>query len=328
MEQSTAEDVKQEQQIDPPAEGTIESAAETLQGLLGQPNSAEPDPKGQPEGEEAPAVEAEQAPVEETKANPITLKIGEKEFSIPVKDLPEELRDVVKDGLLMRADYTRKTQEVAEGRKFVEAKVQELGQTFQAMQAMPQQLAALSAIDAQLQQFGQVNWQRFESEDPLGAIQAKQKFQDLQMQRGHVLGTLQQAHQHVTAYQQKQMQERMQAALPKVREAIPDFGPEKAKALKEFGKSIGYTDAQLNSIVDAPQLIALNGLYEYSKVQKQAKETQAKVEKLPPKQAKSGTSQGPGEGPRMNQAAFDRLRSGGRVEDAGAALTSLLFAKK
>ena len=325
MEQSTPE-VKQEttESTPPPQDGTVESAAQALSGLLTDEGDFTPEePQGQPEAKAEPAKET--APVEETKEpNPISLKIGEKEFTIPVKDIPEELRDVVKDGLLMRADYTRKTQEVAEGRKFVEAKAQEIAQTFQAVQAMPQQFAALTAIDAQLNQFSQVNWQRFEAEDPLGAIQAKQKFQELQMQRGNVLGTMQQAHQHITASQQKQVQERMAAALPKVKEAIPDFGPEKVKALREVGKSLGYSEEALNNIHDAAPLIALNAVLELNKLKAQVKDTNQKVEKLPPKQVKSGTSQGPSTGPTMNQSAYQRLQRSGKTDDAAAVIKSLL----
>ena len=338
MEQSTAEVQKQPEesqpqqtQTEPPKQdGTVESAAQALAGLLDdegslKQDSPEPEPQGQPEQAQAEPAKDAPEPVEETKGpEPITLKIGEKEFSIPIKDIPEELRDVVKDGLLMRADYTRKTQEVAEGRKFVEGKVAEVGQAFQAMQAMPQQFAALTAIDAQLQQFAQADWQRIESEDPLGAIQAKQRLQDLQMQRGQLLGHMQQTHQQFTAYQQKQIQERVQAALPEVKKAIPDFGPEKARALKDLGKSIGYTDAQLASLYDAPPLIALNALYELNKLKAQQKETQSKVEKLPQKAVKSGVSQTPGTGPTLNQSAMQRLQRSGKVEDAAAAIKSLL----
>ena len=332
-----------EQQQPPPQDGSLASAASALSGLLSDngtmPDSDEPESEGAtPQGQDEPSQqqqpEQKQDPPDPAKDTPeplkLSLKIGDKDFTLPIPaDTPEEVQQLVKDGLLMRADYTRKTQEVAEGRKVIEAKAQEMGQAMQTIQAMPQQFAALSSIDAQLQQFAQADWQRFEREDPLGAIQAKQKFQDLQMQRGQLLGHMQQTHQQFTAYQQKQVQERMQAALPKIKEAIPDYGKEKIGQMRELAKSIGFTDQQLDQTFDAPPLILLHMALEGQKLRadmaKQQAQVKQQVEKLPPKQVvRSGVAQTQNGGPQINQAAAARLQKSGKVDDAAAVLRSLL----
>lgn len=333
MEQSTAEvkqDETQTQTPEPPQQdGSVESAAQALAGLLNDDGlipeeSEEAAPQGKAEPQEAPEKVVEQAPADEAKVSPISLKIGDKEYTIPASDIPEEIRDVVKDGLLMRADYTRKTQELAEQRKTIESHAQSISTAMQTVQAFPQHMAAIQHVEAQLQQFQNPElWQRLEA-DPLGKIEAKQAYQDLQNQRQNLYGRLNQAQQEVTVFQAQQNQERLKQAMPAVKRAIPDFGPEKVKALREFAKDVGFTDQQLNHTYDAAPLILLNMAMEYAKLQTTKAAVTQKVEKLPPKTQKAGVGQTPGTGSSMNQAAMQRLRKSGSLDDAQAAIKSIL----
>ena len=85
----------------------------------------------------------------------------------------------LKDAFLRMADYTQKTQEVAETRKAIEGEraafEQErnlAAQSYQRQQANLQAYASLSALDGKLEQFGSVNWQQWSDQDPVEAQKA------------------------------------------------------------------------------------------------------------------------------------------------------------
>lgn len=117
-------------------------------------------------------------------------ELVEVEFNGKVYKIDPEL----KSGLMMQADYTRKTQEVAEMRKTVEARQAEAEQAFNVSQEVLEGRAALMNIDAQLQQYQNVNWQQLESEDPLGAMSHWRQFNQLKEQRGQVAQYLDSEH--------------------------------------------------------------------------------------------------------------------------------------
>lgn len=326
MEQSTAEQHQETQPVD-----TVQDAASALSGLLNEDGTTfdAPEPEGQTD-ESAPAQSQQQTASQADTPATIALKIGDREFQIPVKDIPEEFRDQVKDGLLMRADYSRKTMELAEKSKAVDARDQRIMQTAQTLQALPQHFAAIQAVEAQLANYQNVDWQRLRAEDPSGIaeVRARQDLQDLQSRRTALYGELQRAHQGFQAYQAQGFQERLAQELPKVKEAIPDFGDAKVKemregAIKHYGK-YGITDALLNGASNAYELAILNDALQFRALQEKAATAANKVQKLPPKQVQSGVASNPGNGPALNQSAMQRLQRSGKTEDAAAAIKSLL----
>jgi hypothetical protein len=117
----------------------------------------------------------------------------------------------LKSGLMMQADYTRKTQELAESRKTVEAKMAEAEANFAVSEEVLGARAALMNIDAQLEQYQNVNWQQLENEDPLGAMSHWRQFNQLKEQRGQVA-------QYLTAEQTKRSEQAEQAIANRLRE--------------------------------------------------------------------------------------------------------------
>src|SRR5690348_3643336 len=95
-----------------------------------------------PEGGE-PQAESEQ-PQEELD----TIEFDGKQYQVP---------KAIKPGYMMQADYTRKTQEVANQRRELEQAKERLTQQTHATQEEMTARAAAVVIDAQLQQYAQVN---------------------------------------------------------------------------------------------------------------------------------------------------------------------------
>lgn len=70
----------------------------------------------------------------------------------------------LKPGLLMQADYTRKTQELAEQRRHVEQHVQSLTQQAELQQATLEHRVNLRTVEQQLQQFSNTDWSNYSAQ--------------------------------------------------------------------------------------------------------------------------------------------------------------------
>lgn len=70
----------------------------------------------------------------------------------------------LKPGLLMQADYTRKTQELAEQRRHVEQHVQSLSQQAELQQATLEHRVNLRTVEQQLQQFTSTDWSNYSAQ--------------------------------------------------------------------------------------------------------------------------------------------------------------------
>lgn len=103
--------------------------------------------------------------------------------------------------LLRQADYTKKTQEVAEIRRAVEAEKARIADEAKAFAEDRQEHVQAYALWEQLQAFQNVNWQQLDQEDPL---QAQQLFRQYTMLRD--------AHRDVVSRIQVKQQERASKA--------------------------------------------------------------------------------------------------------------------
>jgi hypothetical protein len=101
----------------------------------------------------------------------------------------------VKDGWLRQADYTRKTQEVAEHRKALEAERQAFGQTAASVQQHIEAVADLRVVDRTLKEYENVDWERAWRENPVEAGAAQSRLAALERQRQTLVGTIQQGEQ-------------------------------------------------------------------------------------------------------------------------------------
>jgi len=89
--------------------------------------------------------------------------------------LPKKLKDAV----LRQADYTKKTQEVAEQRRALEARDRELVQQAEALRTDTQERARLVALEDTIKEYANVDWDKWEQQDPLAAQAGWRKFQQL-----------------------------------------------------------------------------------------------------------------------------------------------------
>lgn len=176
----------------------------------------------------------------------------------------------VKPLLMMQADYTRKTQEVAEQRRAIEQGIHTLQEREQAIvrqaEAQKQNIqgyAHLVGLDQQLEHYAKVDWQAYEMQDPLTANSQWRQYQQLKEARTNIATHLQrQEHQAQTARQQQEVEaQRAQEAgfakavdqtVAELKRDFKDWNGETETKVIEYALANGATKEQLRQAADKP----------------------------------------------------------------------------
>lgn len=164
------------------------------------------------------------------------------EYEGKVHKLPPEL----KDALLRNADYTRKTQEVAEQRRTVEARQAEVNAAYDVSQEVLQARAAIINVDGSLEQFKNVDWQKLEQDDPFTAQSLWRKFQQLREQRGQIAQYLDKTQADLSEKAQQAVATRLRETKEFAQKELKGWTPELDNKITEFAtKELGFTPEQL-----------------------------------------------------------------------------------
>ncbi|MFN8994280.1 MAG: hypothetical protein ACK5X3_11555 [Pseudomonadota bacterium] len=113
---------------------------------------------------DAPEVDAESYSDDDTQAETEGAEDGQPEDDaedVDYEGAKYRVPKVLKDALLRQADYTRKTQELADQRRHVEQHVQSLSQQAELQQATLEHRVNLRTVEQQLQQFQSTDWQAY-----------------------------------------------------------------------------------------------------------------------------------------------------------------------
>lgn len=208
---------------------------------------------------------------------------------------PKDLK--LNEAILRQADYTKKTQEVAEQRRQTEETQTRLQQeqrafqeTVQRQQANIQAYVNVAAMDQQLQQYEQANWQALNAQDPTEAQRLWFQYQQLKDNRGRLVNQIAQHEQQMAIQAQQQTARTLEEARGKLQAVIKDWSPTRVAELQEYGKKEGYSSQELASITDHRAVIILDKARKYDQMMAQAaKKPAAAAPAAPLRVVKSGS---------------------------------------
>lgn len=204
----------------------------------------------------------------------------------------KEALERLKAERLMQADYTRKTQEVAEQRKAIEAERERVEQTRAFEQQNLDIVADIRAMDRQLHQLQSVNLMQLSNEDPVKAQQLMLQMQNLQTQRGQAANALAQRHQQFTQWQQHEAARALDEGRKVLQREIPGWNADLASKLLEFGKSRGYPEAMLANVTNPRFVVDLFQLYQTAEAKKKATQRTPVVQEKPVTRVSSASKAG------------------------------------
>ena len=279
--------------------------------------SEEESPGEEDAPEEEPAEEQsedEEEPKEEEQPQTFTVKVDGKDVSVTLEELQK--------GYSRTQDYTRKTQQIAEVRKQVEAETQAV----RAERAQYAQL--LSALQAQLQATEpQVDLDRLYNEDPIEWVRQKEILRERQEKAYAIQAEQQRLAQLSQQEQQQAMEQQLIAQKDALLSALPEWkDPKKAKAEKalvvETAKSVGFTEDDLKQVYDHRLVLLLRkaGLYDQMMSKRQGIKPVVSNGPRPAKPGAAGRVSTTTESTRAKQ----RLAKTGRIDDAASAIELLL----
>ncbi len=227
--------------------------------------------------------------------------------------VPKELKDMV----LMHKDYTQKTQAVAEQRRAVEERAQALEQREQALGASFEKAVEFREVQNKLAQFEALDWNALVDADPVQAQKLTIAYQQLQREAQAKYAELQQTQAQVQQLTEHQRQQMLAEAEQDLRARLPDFGPQTAEQIRKTAQEhYGLKAEALDGLIDARHVHILHDAMKWRELQAKQPQAMRKVAEAAPAIKPQAAQQKP----RTNQAAYDRLKKNGRVEDLAALL--------
>lgn len=208
-------------------------------------------------GPETPETEADDAldfaPLDEAapeEAERVYDDLEEVEHNGETFTIPKAL----KPALMMQADYTRKTQELAQQRRAWEA---ERAEQAEALSANFAERARLVAIDDAIEQLEALDWQALEAVDPHQAQALWAQYNELAQARGDLAAAMEQQGWEEALEAQRDHAVRVQEGLDVLARDIDGWSSELAGKLVEFGQAeLGFSLEEMSQAMD-PRLIKL-----------------------------------------------------------------------
>ena len=318
--------------INPPPEDTEESEEakaseevsedepEASESRVVDESEEETEDEAEEEEDSEESLEEEEEPEDEAETETVyTVRVDGRDVEVTEDELLK--------GYSRQADYTKKTQELAEYRKQMDTAVQqaqyEIQQTQQARaQYVDAVEAAISSNYAHLQQFQNVDWERLKTEDREEYLTKRDDYRQAQEQ----IAELQNQHKVAAEQQQAEMAEQHRRMWmeehQKMSQILPEWRDDEkrmaiSKAIGEYAAGQGYTKEELDTLVDHRSILMLMKAKAYDDVQKKQRIVRSKKVKNKPKVVRSKAKQEKAP-PRTRKrtAKMGRLKESGHVDDA------------
>lgn len=237
-----------------------------------QPEEHEVDPEGEDPVElpDDPDADPDETDDEAEAPQTFKVKVAGEEVEVPLDELLK--------GYSREQDYTRKTQAIAEERKAVQSEKQaaadvrdQYSSRLEAVEQIIQQTEP--RVDQSLRQSNPAEWSAQMLQHKMWAEQR----QAVQAEKSRLAQEAEQEQARERAEMVKQEAERLKDAIPEW--ADPAVAEAETKKLREYGQSIGFTEDELDDVIDHRAVRVLRDAMAYRELKAKSQTTRAAVEK-------------------------------------------------
>lgn len=203
--------------------------------------------------EQLDVVDADAVSQEETEEEEDVIEVDGKKYA-----MPKSAAEKIKSERLMHADYTQKTQAVAEERKAVAAEREQVVRHQQEAQQYIDQIAEVRSIDKQLEQYRALNWDELIDQDPQGAMKLQQQHRALEAARNTAVEAITQKQQQNALSEQQALAKQVQEADAYFKREIPGWSNERSTRLQQYAIEQGIpADVLGQAVIRQPALAKL-----------------------------------------------------------------------
>ena len=286
--------------------------------------------------EEAPESEEEEGQAEEETEEEVAEEeeyevVAEEDLKYTIKVDGEELEvgiDELKNGYQRQADYTRKSQALAEQRKGTEQIQSERMQLEQERQMYANGLQMLQEQQsAKLTDFDNVEWEALKQEDPYQYMIKKDEYRDAQERVTNLQAEQQMVQQEQAQQAQQARAHFVQQEYARLVNALPEWNDKEStikKDVQEYATSVGFRPEEISQLADHRSVLIIKKAMEYDKLTKKVAPKKKAVKKVPKVQKA-------GRGNSKEDAATEaikkkraRLQKSGKQDDAASIFYDML----
>jgi hypothetical protein len=317
------------------------SVEERLAAVLASPETSdkpETEADSQPEAEQAvegdeavveDEVEADTAESEEAEDGQTEDEEGEADTEEAADDADDDgdeqqqlvevdgeqlTLEEVKLGYLRQADYTRKTQAVAEQRKAVDEERQYYGSALNSI---------LTAVGADVARFEGVDWERAAAENPDQYRQAKAAYEQSVALFNGIRQQTEDFVQRTKQAQDEALKAQAKESIAILKSTIPGWSNDLYAQIGDYAQQeLGFKPEEFNNIADHRAISSIWKAMQYDKGRKVATEKTVKVAPTKTLSDKKAAKAKVVHNRHEMQKAKSRLRETGKVDDAVALLVN------
>lgn len=242
----------------------------------------------------------------ESAPDSVELEIDGEKVRVPAK---------FKDAYMRHADYTRKTQEVADQRRAFEAEREAYVERQKIEAAVGEKFQDLRAIDKELKEFRNLDWSRLQNDDPNLAQNMLFRFNILKDQRDVVEREVAAGASEVRSRMERERADLIAKNKAALTANLPDWSDAKATEIRSFGKQLGFGEKEIETAIGNDWKIAKvldlarigQQVLEQRKQPKKTRPAESNVEPLPKVKGRASRTSGPTD--RQSTAEWIRARN-------------------
>jgi hypothetical protein len=324
-----------------PVYNTVDQAQSAFANLLNatdesQEQTTEPVEATQDEPQEVTESEVETEEVEEqSQSEDLTDEVSEEaqeeeaKYEIKVNGKPVEVTlDELMSGYQRDSDYRRKTMELADERRLLEEEVNKAKSESDAVAKLRQDYATrLSEIENSMQPDANIDWAKLYETDPdeyhRKKIEVENKSKALETIKAERQRAIQEQQQEQTKVFNQYLEQQKKLLAEKEPEYVdPVKGEGLRKDMTSYLKKEGYSDQELNMMVDHRSFVIAKKAMLYDKMMNS--KISAKQSKTVPKMVRSGTQKTINKDSQQSKSLKSRLKKTGSMKDAANVLKQFL----
>lgn len=205
----------------------------------------------EPEKTEQPAQsEVQEAKPDEQEPTQQEPEVAEVEIDGETYEVPTK----IKDRFIHHADYTRKTQELAEARRVVASQEHSLKLREAFTQEVSEETVQLKAIKSQIDQYKKLDWGSMDMEQ---MVRTRHQFDQLKDAEAEVEKSIKGKQEEFQKKVEKHQTEARDAGLKYIQQKIKGFNEAKGKELMSYGLSEGYSSEELSQLMDPRVVVTM-----------------------------------------------------------------------